>query len=71
VRGVPFGFGLMFIAGVLSGLLGIGSGALKVLAMDQIMHIPFKVSTTIAIFNLVRYRYTNRPNPLTPFSKRE
>ncbi|MCW5319265.1 MAG: sulfite exporter TauE/SafE family protein [Nostoc sp.] len=50
VRGVPFGFGLMFIAGVLSGLLGIGSGALKVLAMDQIMHIPFKVSTTTSNF---------------------
>ncbi|MEH1852874.1 MAG: sulfite exporter TauE/SafE family protein [Nostoc sp.] len=50
VRDVPFGFGLMFIAGVLSGLLGIGSGALKVLAMDQIMHIPFKVSTTTSNF---------------------
>ncbi|MEH2362706.1 sulfite exporter TauE/SafE family protein [Nostoc sp.] len=50
VRGVPFGFGVMFIAGVLSGLLGIGSGALKVLAMDQIMHIPFKVSTTTSNF---------------------
>ena len=37
VRGVPGGFGLMFIAGGLSGLLGIGSGALKVLAMDQVM----------------------------------
>lgn len=50
VRHVPFGFGLMFIAGVLSGLLGIGSGALKVLAMDQIMRIPFKVSTTTSNF---------------------
>lgn len=50
VRGVPSGFGLMFIAGILSGLLGIGSGALKVLAMDQIMHIPFKVSTTTSNF---------------------
>src|SRR5262249_33137493 len=46
VRGVPFGFGLMFVAGALSGLLGIGSGALKVLAMDRVMRIPFKVSTT-------------------------
>jgi uncharacterized membrane protein YfcA len=46
VRHVPLGFGLMFLAGVLSGLLGIGSGALKVLAMDQAMRIPFKVSTT-------------------------
>jgi uncharacterized membrane protein YfcA len=46
VRRVPLGFSLMFLAGVLSGLLGIGSGALKVLAMDQAMRIPFKVSTT-------------------------
>lgn len=50
VRAVPAGFGLMFIAGVLSGLLGIGSGALKVLAMDQFMRIPFKVSTTTSNF---------------------
>jgi uncharacterized membrane protein YfcA len=40
----------MFLAGVLSGLLGIGSGAFKVLAMDQIMRIPFKVSTTTSNF---------------------
>jgi uncharacterized membrane protein YfcA len=46
VRQVPLGFGLMFLAGLLSGLLGIGSGALKVLAMDLAMRIPFKVSTT-------------------------
>jgi uncharacterized membrane protein YfcA len=50
VHGVPFGFGLMFVAGVLSGLLGVGSGALKVLAMDQVMHLPFKVSTTTSNF---------------------
>jgi uncharacterized membrane protein YfcA len=50
VRRVPLGFGLMFGAGVLSGLLGIGSGALKVLAMDQAMRIPFKVSTTTSNF---------------------
>ncbi|MEH2069679.1 MAG: sulfite exporter TauE/SafE family protein [Nostoc sp.] len=50
VRAVPVGFGLMFIAGILSGLLGIGSGAVKVLAMDQAMHIPFKVSTTTSNF---------------------
>ena len=50
VRGVPGGFGLMFIAGGLSGLLGIGSGALKVLAMDQVMRLPFKVSTTTSNF---------------------
>jgi uncharacterized protein len=50
VRGVPGGFGLMFVAGTISGLLGIGSGAVKVLAMDQIMRIPFKVSTTTSNF---------------------
>jgi hypothetical protein len=40
----------MFGAGALSGLLGIGSGAVKVLAMDQAMGIPFKVSTTTSNF---------------------
>jgi uncharacterized membrane protein YfcA len=50
VRGVPQGFGLMFLAGVLSGLLGIGSGAVKVLAMDKAMKLPFKVSTTTSNF---------------------
>ncbi len=47
---VPLGFGIMFIAGTLSGLLGIGSGAVKVLAMDQAMRLPFKVSTTTSNF---------------------
>jgi uncharacterized protein len=47
---VKTGFGLMFGAGTLSGLLGIGSGALKVIAMDQAMHVPFKVSTTTSNF---------------------
>jgi uncharacterized membrane protein YfcA len=41
---------MMVLAGVLSGLLGIGSGALKVIAMDQIMRLPFKVSTTTSNF---------------------
>ncbi len=50
VRGVPLGFALMFVAGVLSGLLGIGSGAVKVLAMDRAMKLPFKVSTTTSNF---------------------
>lgn len=50
VQRVPFGFSLMFIAGTLSGLLGIGSGAVKVLAMDQAMGLPFKVSTTTSNF---------------------
>jgi uncharacterized membrane protein YfcA len=50
VQGVPLGFGIMYIAGVLSGILGIGSGAVKVLAMDRAMHLPFKVSTTTSNF---------------------
>jgi uncharacterized protein len=50
VQHVPAGWSLMFGAGALSGLLGIGSGAMKVLAMDQAMKIPFKVSTTTSNF---------------------
>jgi uncharacterized protein len=50
VRRVPGGFVIMFVAGVLSGLLGIGSGALKVLAMDLVMRMPLKVSTTTSNF---------------------
>ena len=50
VQRVPAGFSLMAGAGALSGLLGIGSGAVKVLAMDQAMRIPFKVSTTTSNF---------------------
>ncbi|MGP8242951.1 MAG: sulfite exporter TauE/SafE family protein [Bryobacteraceae bacterium] len=50
VQRVKTGFGLMFGAGAMSGLLGIGSGALKVLAMDHAMRIPFKVSTSTSNF---------------------
>ncbi|NJK49810.1 sulfite exporter TauE/SafE family protein [Candidatus Gracilibacteria bacterium] len=50
VRSLPLGFSLMTLAGILSGLLGIGSGGLKVLAMDRIMGLPFKVSTTTSNF---------------------
>ena len=50
VENITGGFGLMFVAGTLSGLLGIGSGAVKVLAMDRIMKVPFKVSTTTSNF---------------------
>ena len=50
VYNVPTGFSVMFGAGALSGLLGIGSGAMKVVAMDQAMRIPFKVSTTTSNF---------------------
>jgi hypothetical protein len=49
-RRVPLGFALMLGAGALSGLLGIGSGAVKVLAMDRAMGLPFKVSTTTSNF---------------------
>lgn len=44
------GFGVMLGAGVISGLLGIGSGVLKVLAMDSLMKMPFRVSTTTSNF---------------------
>lgn len=47
---VPGGFVVMFFAGLLSGLLGIGGGVLKVLAMDTVMKLPFKVSTTTSNF---------------------
>lgn len=50
VHAIPTGFSLMFVAGALSGLLGIGSGSVKVLAMDRAMHVPFKVSTTTSNF---------------------
>lgn len=50
VKHVPGGFLMMLFAGTLSGLLGIGSGALKVIAMDNIMRLPFKVSTTTSNF---------------------
>ncbi|HEY7306358.1 MAG TPA: sulfite exporter TauE/SafE family protein [Bryobacteraceae bacterium] len=50
VHRVKTGFGLMFGAGTLSGLLGIGSGSLKVIAMDRAMQIPFKVSTATSNF---------------------
>ncbi|MGH2414612.1 MAG: sulfite exporter TauE/SafE family protein, partial [Microcystaceae cyanobacterium] len=50
VHSLPVGFALMIVAGVFSGLLGIGSGAFKVLAMDQAMRLPFKVSTTTSNF---------------------
>jgi uncharacterized protein len=50
VQRVGWGFLVMVVAGMLSGLLGIGSGAFKVLGMDQIMRIPFKVTTTTSNF---------------------
>ncbi|MGO8949387.1 MAG: sulfite exporter TauE/SafE family protein [Ktedonobacterales bacterium] len=50
VTRVPLGFGLMYIAGAISGLLGIGSGTFKVLAMDTAMRLPMKVSSTTSNF---------------------
>ena len=50
VYNVPFAFSIMSIAGILAGLLGIGSGTLKVLAMDQAMKIPYKVATATSNF---------------------
>jgi len=50
VTNIAGGFFMMIFAGLISGLLGIGSGALKVIAMDGVMRIPFKVSTTTSNF---------------------
>lgn len=50
VQRVGLGFAVMVVAGVLSGLLGIGSGAFKVLGMDQVMRVPFRVTTTTSNF---------------------
>ena len=50
VRHVPLGFSMMYGAGIISGLLGIGSGALKVLAMDTAMRLPMKVSSATSNF---------------------
>ncbi|MGH7838581.1 MAG: sulfite exporter TauE/SafE family protein, partial [Candidatus Binataceae bacterium] len=44
------GAALMVVAGLMSGLLGIGSGALKVIAMDYVMHVPLKVSSATSNF---------------------
>lgn len=46
VRAPFLGWCLMFISGIFSGLLGIGSGALNVLALVQVMRFPFRISTT-------------------------
>jgi uncharacterized protein len=50
ITGVPQGFVMMSLAGILSGLLGIGSGTFKVIAMDVFMRAPLKVSTTTSNF---------------------
>lgn len=50
VHNLPGAFSVMVLAGVLSALVGIGGGILKVLAMDRMMRLPFKVSTTTSNF---------------------
>jgi uncharacterized protein len=50
VTRTPTGLAMMYVAGVLSGLLGIGSGSFKVIAMDTVMRLPMKVSTTTSNF---------------------
>jgi len=50
VTRTPLGLAMMYIAGLISGLLGIGSGTFKVLALDEAMRLPLKVSTTTSNF---------------------
>jgi uncharacterized membrane protein YfcA/uncharacterized membrane protein len=50
VTRTPAGLGMMYVAGLISGLLGIGSGTFKVLALDVAMRLPMKVSTTTSNF---------------------
>lgn len=50
VTSVPVGFSLAMVAGGVSGMLGIGGGALKVPAMDIFMRVPMKVSTATSNF---------------------
>ncbi len=50
IQRVPLGLSLLTFAGFMSGLLGIGAGSLKVLAMDKVMDLPYKVSTATSNF---------------------
>jgi uncharacterized protein len=50
VQGVLPGLGLMYVAGIVSGLLGVGGGVLKVPAMDLAMRLPIKVSSATSNF---------------------
>lgn len=50
VQHVPTALTIMGFAGMIAGLLGVGSGTIKVLAMDQAMRLPYKVSTTTSNF---------------------
>lgn len=50
IENVPFGISVMYFAGILSALLGIGSGIFKVMAMDKAMKVPLKVSSATSNF---------------------
>ena len=50
VANVPFGLISMYVAGIFSALLGIGSGIFKIMAMDGAMKIPMKVSSATSNF---------------------
>lgn len=50
VTHTPWGLAMMYVAGLISGLLGIGSGTFKVIALDSFMRLPIKVSTTTSNF---------------------
>jgi uncharacterized membrane protein YfcA len=50
VQNVPITLFIMGVAGAMSGLLGIGSGTINVLTMDQILKLPYKVATTTSNF---------------------
>jgi uncharacterized membrane protein YfcA len=50
VQRLPMGMGLMYLAGLISALLGIGSGVLKVPAMDTALRLPIKVSSATSNF---------------------
>src|SRR5665213_1096526 len=50
VTGIPVAIGLMAGAGIMSGLLGIGAGVVKVLAHEIAMKVPSKVSTATSNF---------------------
>jgi uncharacterized protein len=50
LRRIPLGAAIMYVAGLASGLLGIGSGVFKVLAMDTVMGMPLKSSSATSNF---------------------
>src|SRR3546814_6441960 len=50
VSRVPMGLSLMYGAGLISALLGIGSGVLKIPAMDTALRLPIKVSSATSNF---------------------